>query len=108
MDGSRFDAWTRRRFGLTAGGATVALLAGVRADAVAKKKNKKKKKRCKKLLQPCSPGGKRKCCNVLGCFPTTPLGSDYRCCKKLNAECGVDDECCTLNCSSVLGCILPE
>ena len=41
MDGSRFDGWTRRRFGLAAGGAVTALLglAG-RRDAAAKHGNK--------------------------------------------------------------------
>jgi hypothetical protein len=56
MDGSGFDAWTRRRFGVAAGGATVALLAGTRSATVAKK-NKKKKKRCKRIRAACSPGG---------------------------------------------------
>ena len=107
MDGSRFDLWTRRRFGMAAGGATVALLAGTRSATVAKK-NKKKKKRCKRLLDPCSPGGKRKCCKTLTCLPQTFMGSDFRCCKPLNASCGADDECCTLNCSTVLGCIPQE
>jgi hypothetical protein len=51
MEESRFDTWTRRRFGLATGGAAVALmgLAG-RNGALAKKK---KKKKCK--------GGKKKC-----------------------------------------------
>jgi hypothetical protein len=35
MDGARFDAWTRRRFGLTAGGLAAALFGEV---AAAKKK----------------------------------------------------------------------
>ena len=39
MDGSQFDAWTRRRFGMAAGGAAVASLLGL-ADANAKHKNK--------------------------------------------------------------------
>ena len=45
MDDSRFDAWTRRRFGLAAGGLSASLLGLVSLDdAAAKKKRKKKKK----------------------------------------------------------------
>ena len=54
MDGARFDAWTRRRFGLTAGGMLVSL-AGMAAnddDASAKHHHHKKcgqnEKRCGK------------------------------------------------------------
>ena len=65
MDGTRFDAWTRRRFGAVAGGlaGSLLMLAG-HDDAEAKKK----KKKCKKLGQPCQPGGKRKCCHHNLCF----------------------------------------
>ena len=65
MDSSRFDTWTRRRFGLATGGmvATLARLASP-ADADAKNKNKQKKKtkkkqRCRKLGQICRQTGKR-------------------------------------------------
>ncbi len=42
MDGSQFDAWTRRRFGMATGGAAAAALLGLMglADAAARHKNK--------------------------------------------------------------------
>ncbi len=42
MDGSQFDAWTRRRFGMATGGAAAAALLGLvgLADTDAKHKNK--------------------------------------------------------------------
>ncbi len=109
MDGSTFDAWTRRRFGLAAGGVAASLLAVAGChDAHAKKKHKRKKKRCRRLRAGCTPGSKRKCCQDFRCLPTTFMGSDFRCCKDLDAPCVADDECCTLNCSSLLGCIPQE
>ncbi len=60
MDGSTFDAWTRRRFGLAAGGVLAALASLHGASA-----KKKRGKRCKKLCAGCKPGGKRKCCDGL-------------------------------------------
>ena len=49
MDGSRFDAWTRRRFGLTTGGILAGLL-GARSldDAAAADKQKRRKRRRKR------------------------------------------------------------
>ena len=48
MDGSRFDAWTRRRFGLAAGGAIGSLL-GLQIAGSDDAEAKKRKKRCRKL-----------------------------------------------------------
>jgi len=54
MEGSRFDAWTRRQFGRAAAGG-VATLLGVAAldDTAAKKGKNNKKKGCKKKGQHC-------------------------------------------------------
>lgn len=90
MDGSPFDRWTRRRFGL-AGGGLAALLALGRLKGTGGKK--RGKKRCRKLLQSCSSGGKRKCCGKLRCG-VTDVGFN-RCCKRLDAPCAKKDECCT-------------
>jgi hypothetical protein len=49
VDASRFDAWTRRRFGLAAGGATLSLL-GLLVPGQDTAANK----RCKKLGKPCA------------------------------------------------------
>jgi hypothetical protein len=96
MDGSRFDAWTRRRFGQAAGGLAGSLLAmGEFADAEAGKR------RCKKLGEPCKPDGKRKCCRRKGlqCREDPPI--EFRCCRKGGEPCtasGVEGECCSLDC----------
>jgi Chaperone of endosialidase len=93
MDDTRFDAWTRRRFGFAAGGLAAAVLglAGSE-DAQTKKKNKK---RCKKLGAGCKPGGKRKCCGTLRCdqisFEPSPK---TRCCRKEGDPCGDHLHCC--------------
>jgi hypothetical protein len=94
MDGPRFDAWTRRRFGLIAGG-LVASSAGLLPLASAKKKGKKKKKRCKRFGEGCTPGGKRKCCGALHC--DLPNGSSsFSCCKELGAPCSKFEDCCQI------------
>jgi hypothetical protein len=54
MEGSRFDAWTRRRFGLAAAGGVATLLGlGARDDTAAKKGKNKNKKGCKKKSRKC-------------------------------------------------------
>lgn len=78
MDGSRFDAWTRRGLGLTAAG-LAASLSGVpgfgATDAEAKKK------RCKKLQQACKPGAKKKrCCKRQGLLCEIVVGLEGRHC----------------------------
>jgi hypothetical protein len=92
MDGSRFDAWTRRQFGYFIGG--FASLFGLAAidEVEAKKKHKhKKKKKCKKLLVTC--GGKKKCCKGLTC--DTRFGTTGTiCCKPLQRPCTDAGECC--------------
>ena len=75
MDGPEFDAWTRRRFGLAAGGALAALVGLATTDA--------KKKRCKKLGARCRRNGKRKCCGQLKCDATGFAGQRPTvCCRK--------------------------
>ncbi len=100
MDGSRFDSWTRRRFGLATGGALASIL-GIAAlqDADAKKhknKNKKKKKKCRKLGQTCDINDKnKKCCNdKQDCAQVQGQGSGAFCCKSLNGGCSVNTDCC--------------
>jgi hypothetical protein len=107
MDESRFDAWTRRRFGATVSGALTALisLAGVN-DSEAKKK-RKKKKRCRKLGKTC--GGKRKCCGSLPCETIDGL-SGKRCCHQSGESCSGEEDCCGfLFCNSGSGlCDVPD
>jgi hypothetical protein len=105
MDGARFDAWTRRAFGLAAGGALAALFGrgGLMDVAVGKKrknKNKMKKKKtsrrtCKPLRFSCQPGDntKQRCCPGLACDAVEGL-SGPRCCQGYQTTCGDDSECC--------------
>jgi hypothetical protein len=108
LDGTRFDAWTRRRFGLATGGAVASLLGLMNLDdAEAKKKNKnknkkknrKKKKKCKKLGQGCDITTKnKKCCseNQL-CAQVQHLGGGDFCCKPPGDSCSRDQDCCGSN-----------
>jgi hypothetical protein len=93
MDGSLFDAWTRRRFGLAAAGTATAILGITQArDAEAKKKRKKKRRtKCKKLFAHCTPGG-RKCCH--GNLCEAPNLDGMLCCKPENKGCKNSEECC--------------
>ena len=102
MDDTRFDAWTRRRFGLAAGGlaATVLGLAGIE-DAQTRKK---RKKRCKRLGASCKSGGKRTCCGTLRCdrisFEPSPK---TRCCRKKDQPCVDNHDCCAGLCCQLSG-----
>ena len=96
MLASRFAAWTRRRFGLASGAALAGLLGVDREQAAARKK---RKRRCKRRFAPCTPGGKRKCCNTLKCgvpFELQGTGStETRCCYgEGHSPCMVDNDCC--------------
>ena len=79
MEETRFDAWTRRRFGLMAGSALAALAGWQRTDA--------KKKRCKKLGASCKTGGKRKCCGTLKCDRIAfEPSTRQRCCRRRQGD----------------------
>ena len=101
MDASRFDAWTRRRFGLLTGGLAASLLgAASLADVEAKKK--KKKKKCKKLQAKCSPGSKKKrCCSGISCEEFPPNG--FFCCHNIGESCSDLEDCCGLTTVCVEG-----
>ncbi len=126
MDGSQFDAWTRRGFGVAAGGLAGTLLAKSGIPGVEAGK-KKKKKKCKKLNDACNDG-KKKCCCGYECHepivvngtngrhccraPGFPdQGSPNNCCsgrselgkcicKTLGQPCGQDHECCSGDCNT--------
>lgn len=103
MDGPAFDAWTRRRFGLAAGGALAVLHGSIETAAKTHKKKRKKKKRCRKLQQPCTPGGKRKCCGDLRCaVHSANAGVQTFCCKTEGKACSDASDCCEpLSCNPV-------
>jgi hypothetical protein len=114
MDAKRFDAWTRRRFGLGAGGLAASLLGfqGLdeaegkkrhKADAKDNKhkhhhrKHKGKGPKCKKAGTGCKPK-KRRCCNGLTCQAVPGFGS-LRCCAGTGAACSQPQECCSGVCT---------
>lgn len=100
MDGSRFDAWTRRKFGIVVGGFAAALLAlGSTDEGDARKRRRKRRKRCKRLRAGCTPGGKRTCCGELICSTYSATGEvPPRCCKPPREPCAAFDECCSQFC----------
>lgn len=121
VDGSQFDAWTRRGFGAAAGGLAGSLLA---MSAIPGAEAKKKKKKCKKLNDTCNDGkkkcccgyechevlnnnGGRHCCRAPGfpadsaedCCSGRPLELGRCICKTLGQGCGADRECCSGECN---------
>lgn len=99
MDGSRFDSWTRRRFGLLAGGLAATLFGGTPPQAVGAKKKKKRKHKkqatCALLGDVCSPTSSPICCVSLACKSVAALGGD-RCCKDIiGTPCAAPTECCS-------------
>ena len=116
MDDTRFDALTRRRFGLASGGllATLLGLAGT-GDRVAAKhkhrKHQKHKRRCQQLGQLCFPDDKDACCGKLHCGPVPSLAPvpvvpnrgvilEDVCCQRAGGKCRPDkNDCC-----APLGC----
>ena len=101
MDGSHFDAWTRRRFGAAAVGVAVGLLVpGARDEAHARRKKKRKKRKrqrtsaCEELRTRCNPHNTRElCCGGLACGVVAGLDG-HRCCRLRYSECTVNDDCC--------------
>lgn len=113
MDETRFDAWTRRKFGLVTGGAIASLL-GLAAlpdtedsvEAAKRHRNnnknrnrRRRKKQCRKLGETCDDSRrKQQCCNSAQlCAQVPNLGSGNFCCKQLSQTCSNDNECCGRN-----------
>ncbi len=91
MDGSQFDAWTRRGFGAAAGGLAGSLLA---MAAIPGAKAKKKKRKCKKLNDTCNDG-KKKCCCGFECREVLNNNGGRRCCRAVGFPAESAQECCT-------------
>lgn len=130
MDGSHFDAWTRRGFGAAAGGLAGSLLALAALPGAEAKRRKKKKKKCRKLNDTCN-SGKEKCCCGYECqergmstrksccravgFPTSSaldccsgLQELGQCiCKTIGQPCAFDENCCNGHCDDTHHCIGP-
>jgi hypothetical protein len=93
MNGSHFDVWTRRRFGLATGGALAAL--GLASFDAAEGRRKKRKKRCRKLHQTCDLDGKTKrCCKDLACIDETNDPDVGACCRPAQMSCEEESQCC--------------
>jgi hypothetical protein len=96
VDSSRFDAWTRRRFGIATAGAVAGLFRlGEHDDAPAKRKRKKKHKpKCEKHRTRCNPKNDKKlCCGGLYCDEVPELGGNH-CCRPRYGSCEQDSDCC--------------
>lgn len=97
MEADRFDAWTRRRFGVSVAGALTGLLGTafpVSIRARKKKRRKDRKRPCEKLGTHCNPkNDKQLCCGGLYCQKVPELGGN-RCCKTLHLPCTRDADCC--------------
>lgn len=110
MDDLRFDAWTRRRFGLVAGG-TLAALLGLAESQATEAKRKRRPKRCRKLGETCDNTKRSKsCCNAaLLCAQVTQVGQANVCCKQAGQDCANSRECCGNDaCDSATGrCRVP-
>lgn len=108
MHDSRFDDWTRRRFGLVAGGGLAALLVVGHPDEAASRKRKRKRKRrrnpqprCAGAGRPCvdtdpDPG----CCAGLACEWLALDSDGATCCHPDGAQCTPETPCCSTNCDA--------
>ena len=94
MDGTRFDTWTRRRFGLATFGAAASLLGlgGHDGPAAAARRSKQ---RCRRLGQHCDATSKQQtCCHNRNCTVVLALGSGTFCCKGGAESCATSADCC--------------
>ena len=104
VDGSHFDTWTRRTFGLAAGGAALSGLLGLAGlDEAQARRNRrrrnKKKQQCRKIGQSCNEATKGQQCCKSGqlCANVSGLGSGNFCCKQAGSSCTTSTECCGNN-----------
>jgi hypothetical protein len=115
LDDSQFDTWTRRRFGLAAGGAAASALGLLGAIGLSehqaearrnhnknknRKDNKRKRKdKCRKLSDACDDNRRnQQCCNENQlCAQVSQLGSGTFCCKQNGFNCQFDSDCCGKN-----------
>ena len=102
MDGNRFDAWTRRRVGLAAGGVLAAFLALSERDEAAarrRRRRKRRKPRCLALGRTCNADDER-CCGSLACDWVDLVSVDPVCCRPDGAACTPETTCCSSNCDA--------
>jgi hypothetical protein len=109
MDGTRFDLWTRRRFGAAAGGVAASLLSFLTpASIAARKRKKKKKKRCTTLGVLCA--GAPACCGDLRCdIIGGGTASQIKLCCKRQGSCRFNADCCVQRyCNAQKVCVACE
>ena len=107
MNDARFDDWTRRRFGLLAGGGLVALLVAGHPDDAAGRNRKRKRKRTRRRRQkPTCPGAGRPCdetdpdcCPGLECGFNPGIDAAV-CCRPDGARCTPETACCSTHCDA--------
>jgi hypothetical protein len=103
VHGSRFDAWTRRSFGIAAAGVVPILLGIGEREAARAKASRKKRHRhrrpCERLRTACNPdNNKQVCCGALICG-TVPDLDGHHCCVSRFDSCSTQKDCCSnLNC----------
>jgi hypothetical protein len=101
MDETGFDAWTRRRFGMAAGGlaASLATLANIRETAAKKKKKPKGLQCCIKGTKCGETFGERdfRCCTGFRC-PVKGSAKPDCLCKSPGQFCTANVQCCSNDC----------
>jgi hypothetical protein len=109
VEQTRFDSWTRRRFGVAVGGLSGALLAMTGGAATEAKKKKKCKKTtcCTAVRGSCSTSDE--CCSPATCGQRTGIEGITVCCIPAGQPCtnipGSQLECCgSLECNSSFVC----
>jgi hypothetical protein len=103
MNGSRLDAWTRRRFGIATRGVLAAALSLAAIENGAAKKNKNT---CRKLGKTCKKGGnnKKKCCGSLTCDAISfEPSTQTHCCRQFGRACSDNADCCAFLCCATEG-----
>jgi hypothetical protein len=110
VEQTRFDSWTRRRFGVAVGGLSGALLAMTGGTATkAKKKKCKKTTCCIAVRGSCSTTSGDQCCSPATCGQRTGIEGITVCCIPQGQACtnipGSQLECCgSLECNAQLVC----
>jgi hypothetical protein len=118
MDAARFDAWTRRRFGIASGGALAAVVSLISSDAAragnGKNKPKKNKFGCVDVGDKCR-GKDSLCCSGIckGKKPKRGKPDKSRCvghhastCQKGQDSCAGADIACTNSRSETARCVI--
>lgn len=99
MDASRFDTWTRRKFGVATSAAALGgllALAGLDESDARRRRRRRRKPRCRKLGDSCNDSiREQSCCNSSYlCANVNEFGSGNFCCKQIGDFCDQSSDCC--------------